>query len=96
MLQPRPSLAARLAPAALTGLALCLTVAGCTRDVPELDQTRSAALRDAPYPALIPLGPALAIDAAEPDSAEKLQQEMAGRRALLNARAARLRAAQAE
>lgn len=96
MFQPRPTIAARLAPAALIGLALSLSVPGCTRDVPELDQTRTDALRDAAYPELIPLGPALAVDAAEPDSAEKLEQEMAGRRALLNARAARLRAAQAE
>lgn len=84
------------ASAALTCLALLLTAAGCTRAVPELDQTRSDALRDAPYPALIPLGPALAANAAEPDSAEKLEQEMTARRALLNARAARLRSAQAE
>lgn len=100
MFQPRlfsaaPTVA-RAAPAALIGLALLAMAAGCTRAVPELDETRTDALRDAPYPALIPLGPALAANAAEPDSAEMLEREMAARRALLNARAARLRAARAE
>ena len=93
MFQPRLFSAARTA---LIALALLAAAPGCTRDVPELDQTRSDALRDARYPDLIPLGPALAADAAEPDSAETLERELAARRALLNARAARLRAAQAE
>ena len=80
---------------------LCLLVgaallaAGCNR-VPELDETQSDSLRHADYPALIPLEPALALHAAEPDSAEKLEREMDWRRARLEARAARLRAAQAD
>jgi len=77
----------------LVGAALLL--AGCNR-VPELDETQSDTLRHAAYPALIPLEPALALHAAEPDSAETLEREMNWRRALLEARAARLRAAQAD
>ncbi|TDK51583.1 hypothetical protein [Antarcticimicrobium luteum] len=95
MFQPR--LFALSAPIALFGLALTLVAAaGCTRTVPELDQTRTDALRDAPYPALVPLGPLLATGAAEPDSAERLEREMAWRSARLKSRADRLRAAQPE
>lgn len=72
-----------------------LPAAGCNQ-VPALDETQGAALRHADYPALIPLEPALALHAAEPDSAEKLEREMDWRRARLEARAARLRAAQAD
>lgn len=89
MFPPRTVLAALACLAALTG------APACTR-VPELEATRTEALRDAPYPALIPLEHALAADAAAPDSAERLEHEMAWRRAALNARAARLRAAGAE
>lgn len=72
-----------------------LLAAGCNR-VAALDETQGPALRHADYPALIPLEPALALHAAEPDSAETLEREMDWRRARLEARAARLRAAQAE
>lgn len=84
---------ARAVPAALLCLPLALAAPGCTR-VPELDETHTDALNGAPYPALIPLGPALAVNAAEPDSAERLEREMTWRRARLRARAARLRARQ--
>jgi len=85
----------RLPLAVLACLAAISLAPACTR-VPELDETRGASLRTAPYPALIPLGPALAADAADPDSAERLEREMAWRRARLAARAARLRAARPE
>ncbi len=94
MFQPRHTFV--FLPTAVVGLALLLAVAACTRNVPELDQTRTDALRDAPYPALIPLESALATDAATPDSAEQLEREMTQRRALLKARADRLRAAQSD
>lgn len=93
MFQPRRPCTA---PACLGLLvAVGLLLPGCNR-VPELDSARGDALRHAPYPALIPLEHALAINAAEPDSAERLEREMGWRRARLEARAARLRAAQSE
>ncbi|MDX2483638.1 MAG: hypothetical protein QNK42_08250 [Pseudodonghicola sp.] len=94
MFQPRHT--SHTLPTAVVALALLLAVAGCTREVPELDQTRTEALRDAPYPALIPLESALATGAATPDSAQQLEREMTRRRALLKARADRLRAAQSD
>lgn len=89
MFHARPSFAV------LACLSLVLAAPTCTR-VPDLDERRGDTLRRASYPELIPLEPALAADAAEPDSAEALQREMEWRRDQLRARAARLRAARAE
>lgn len=81
----------RQTPLALIALLTALTTApGCT-PVPELDDTVTADLRAAPYPALIPLEPALAQNAPEPQKAEALEQQMQARQAALNARAQRLR-----
>lgn len=81
----------RQTPLALIALLTALTTApGCT-PVPELDDTVTADLRAAPYPALIPLEPALAQNAPEPQKAETLEQQMQARQAALNARAQRLR-----
>lgn len=76
-------------------LGAVLLAVGCNR-VPALDETQGAAMRHTDYPTLIPLEPALALHAAEPNSAEQLEREMDWRRARLEARAARLRAAQAD
>jgi len=82
---PRPM------PAAFAALLLLAAATACT-PVPELDETVSDDLRAAPYPALIPLEPALAAGAAEPQRAEDLERQMTARQARLRARAQRLQA----
>jgi len=82
---PRPS------PFTLIALLTALSLAPACTPVPELNDTVTADLRAAPYPALIPLEPALAQNAPEPQKAEELEQQMQARQAALNARAQRLR-----
>ncbi len=74
-------------------LPLCLAVAlasGCTR-VPELETQVPAALHDAEYPKLIPLGPELLEPETPSEEAARLEGELNARRQGLLARAARLR-----
>jgi hypothetical protein len=65
-------------------LALALALAACAALPPAVDGAESAEARAAPYPALIPVEPLLAL-AAEPGTT-------AGDTAAVEARAARLRA----
>jgi hypothetical protein len=64
----------------LTGLA-----AGCTQ-FPELDETATPGVADAPYPALVPLGPLIAEPAA-PQATPEAIAEVEARVAGLEARA---------
>lgn len=83
---------ARVTPLPLLCVLAALWLAGCTR-VPELDEGRSANLRQADYPALIPLDAALATDPPEEGKAETLERQLSGRRDRLKARARWLQAA---
>lgn len=82
---PRPTRAI------LAALATFAAATACT-PVPELEQAVSGDLRAAPYPALIPLEPALAAGAAERQDPEALERQMTARQARLKARAQRLQA----
>lgn len=72
--------------AAATLLALA---PGCAQ-VPELDATVPEHLKDAAYPALIPLDGSLATEILPADAASEIEDHLAGRRDRLQARAKRL------
>lgn len=74
---------------ALLPLILLALMAGCTR-VPELETQVPPGLHEAPFPKLIPLGPALAQTAPAEGDAEKLQSQLESRRSNLKAKARRL------
>ena len=77
-------------PALPAALAICAALSACSQ-FPDLDATTSDAVRDAPYPDLVPLDGLQARfdpDAALPDAT---RDSVAARAARLKARAARLR-----
>ncbi|MEL7260117.1 MAG: hypothetical protein AAGK69_01990 [Pseudomonadota bacterium] len=70
-------------------LPLALLIAGCTQ-FPELDATIPAAVEAAPFPALVPLEPLLAANAAVVEDPQATTQTLEGRVSALRARASRL------
>ncbi|MFT7595615.1 MAG: hypothetical protein ACI8R4_002944 [Paracoccaceae bacterium] len=74
-------------PMAVVFLLALLT--GCAQ-VPELDATVPDHLRDAAYPALIPLDGSLAPNVLPADAASEIEDSLAARRDRLQARAKRL------
>ncbi len=73
-------------------LILALTLAACGPSLPELDGQLSEAARNAPYPNLIPLGPALnQTDALLPRDAATEGLSLEARAESLRRRAAALR-----
>ncbi len=74
----------------LLACALASGLSGCV-DIPELDEGISERLRDADYPALVPIETALAIGTPQAGTAEEVDAELAARRARLEQRAAALR-----
>lgn len=77
----------------LTGFLALAAAAACTR-VPELEDRLTPDLRDAPYPALLPLGSALAPLPPPRQEAEALEQELDARSRRLQQRAEALRNAE--
>lgn len=70
-------------------LLLALTLTGCTQ-FPELDATIPAGVKDAPFPALVPLPPLLAQNSAVTADPVATTQGLQARVASLRARAQRL------
>ena len=70
----------------LVPLAAALWLAGCI-EVPELDATVPDSLRDADYPALLPLDPSLFAGDTPEQEAAAIKQDLAARRERLQRRA---------
>jgi len=86
----QPSLFVRTLFRAAAVLAV-LALGACT-EVPELEALETRALRDAPYPALIPLDPSLFSEPAPEDEADELEEGLSARMDRLQGRARRLNA----
>ncbi|MFS4582542.1 hypothetical protein [Phaeobacter sp. C3_T13_0] len=85
--------AIRQAVPALAMMTAAAVIAGCTR-VPELEDHLTPDLRNAQYPALVPLEDALEASTLPAEESKALENTLEARAARLQARADALRAAQ--